>query len=423
MILFGNTLARINYVESPKVTIFSGSSNDIGKRGGFTVVPRSLCIICIRRKAWFYSILFVVLVLFGCGKSPENRAVKLGLIEPMTGDLALYGKPVSQGAAFAVQEANKQSSHKYKFELVSEDIGSRPETAVSALNKLISLDKVKFVIGPGISAAMLAVAPIAEKNHVLLMGTTCENSQISNAGDFIFRVYPSYTIHGKILARFSIERWKAKKAGIIAVQNDFGIDIAKEFTREFELLGGKVVVQENYVESASDFRAQLSKIKALTPDVVFLSSYIKEMPRILIEAKEIALKSRFVASSSFYDQKVLDMAAGTAEGVAASTSLYDINSIDPNVIKYVKEYEREFNKKPDYWSSYGYDAANVVMAAVEAVGPDPVKVKDYLYSMTPFPGVTGTLSFDRNGDVITDVRIVIVKDGKFKTVELVKRAP
>jgi branched-chain amino acid transport system substrate-binding protein len=302
-----------------------------------------------------------------------------------------------------------------------EDCEGKPDKTVSALNKLKNIDNVKFNIGPGISSCMLAAAPVAERSKILMMGTTCENSKISQAGDYIFRVYPSYQIHGKALAEFARNEWGLRKAAIIFVNNDFGIDISKEFTSTFESLGGTVLIQESYIEGEKDFRTSLTKIKNKEPEVLFLSSYIREMPTILIQAKELGLQCKFVASSSFYDQKVLDLAGSTAEGVAASTSLYDVNSNDSPVVKYVTEYNARYGQKPDYWSSYGYDAANMLITGIEAVGPEPEKVKNHFYSMPPKSGVTGMLSFDKNGDIITDVRIVIVKNGKFETVKIVKK--
>ncbi|HIP33574.1 MAG TPA: amino acid ABC transporter substrate-binding protein, partial [Bacteroidia bacterium] len=268
------------------------------------------------------KIISLLFLIIGCSDK-ESNIIKIGLIEPLTGDLAMYGKPISEGALVAIAEANKKST-KYKFKLVIEDTKSETKQAITAVKKLINFDNISFIVGPGISSQMLAIAPIVEKNEVLTIGTTCENSKISQAGSYIFRVYPSYLLHGKTLAEYTINDLKLKKAAIILINNDFGIDISKEFKKEFESKGGLVVAEESYTDNTTDFRLILTKLKEKNPDIIFMSSYIAEYPRILKQAKEIGLNSRFLASSSFYDEKILKLSGSTAEGVIASTSLYDI---------------------------------------------------------------------------------------------------
>jgi branched-chain amino acid transport system substrate-binding protein len=353
----------------------------------------------------------------------QNDVIKIGIMEPLSNDNAAYGEPVKTGAVFAFDQINlKGGINGKKIEYIVEDVTSE-QSAISAYRKLVDVDKVSAVVGPGISAYVLAIAPVVNEKKVPVMGTTCENSKITNSGDYVFRVYQSYSPDGIKLAEFTFNDWGAKTAAVIHVDNDFGNDLAKIFEDRFQQLGGKIVANEAHKEAETDFRTTLTKIKATNPDVIFVNSYIKEMPEILVQARQLGLNSKFVASSSFYDEKVLKMAGKAAEGVVAATSFYDIKGSDPLVINYVQEFKSKTNQDADYWSGFGYDAANILALAISRGGNSPEAIKNEIYKISNYQGVTGNpVSFDQNGDVVKPIRLVIVKDGKFETVGNAKAA-
>ena len=170
----------------------------------------------------------------GCAKNDDGE-IKIGVILPLTGPGAPYGQAEREGIELAINQFNAGGvvNGKRKIRLIIEDSKTEPASGVSAINKLIQLDKVKVVIGDLASSVTLAMAPIAESHKVLLITPGASNPKISDAGDYIFRLYPSDDYQGKLLAKWASTKG-INQVGIIHINNDFGFGLKDKFKSDFE---------------------------------------------------------------------------------------------------------------------------------------------------------------------------------------------
>jgi branched-chain amino acid transport system substrate-binding protein len=271
-----------------------------------------------------------------------------------------------------------------------------------------------MVIGDMFSAGTLAIAPIAEKQRIVLLSPTASALELTNAGDYIFRIYPSDSYDGMYLANFSWNKLTVKTASIIYLQVASISAVSQVFKERFEALGGKILNMDSYKEGDTDFRSQLIKARKANADIIFIPGYLREMATLLRQAKELGIKKQFLSISTFFDPKIIELAGGAAEGVLFSAPVFDPDSTFPKVKHFVNLFESKHKKKPDILAGYGYDVVNIATEALKRSSTmTPDNIKSALYSIKDFPGVTGKTSFDSNGDVVKDLRMMQVKNNKF----------
>ncbi len=348
----------------------------------------------------------------GCAKK-EDKEIKIGAILPLTGDAALYGDSLKKGVDLALTQINSKGGIKGRPVTVTyEDSKAVPAAGVAAFQKLVDVNRVIAVIGDAVSSVTLAFAPIAEKNRVVVLSPLSSAPALTNAGDFIFRNVPSDLYGGRVAAYFSVKDQGWKKIAILYINNDFGVGLKRVFLESVESLGSKIVASEAYESGTRDFRTQLLKIRATNPEAIFIVGY-GEVSQILVQAKEIGLKTKFLGTGLLEDPNVIKVAKEAAEGIYFTQLQYDATSDDSIVKDFVGSFTKKYNSKPDIIAAYGYDAMLVLATAIEKSNLTSEGIRDQLYKIKNFHGVTGDIAFDKNGDVIQPMGIKTVKNGEF----------
>lgn len=356
--------------------------------------------------------LVISLGTFGCAKN--EKEIKIGVVLPLTGDGAAYGQKEKNGIELAILEANKAGGiNGKKIEAIYEDSKGIPAPAIAAILKLIAQDKVRVVIGGAFSSPTLAMVPITDKNKILLMSPTASSPDLSGSSEYFFRVWPSDIAEGSITAQVGIKTMGLKIFAVLYGNNDYALGLKRVFTETVEKLGGKVLNVEIYNEGDTDFRTQLTKIKSLSPDAVYLAGYYKEFAKILIQAREMGFKSQFLSCGTFHEPEVLKIARKAGEGVVFVQPYFDRNSPDAVTQRFVKDYEKTFGIEAGVYAAHGYDAMKVVIEAMKIAGTSANAIRDALLSLKDFPGVTGKTTFVKGGDVIKPARVMTVTNGEF----------
>jgi len=363
--------------------------------------------------------LMIVLAFCMAGCTPKagttsKNLVKVGAILPLTGVAATYATSLKCGMELALSEVNgKGGVNGRKLEIVYEDDAGKPTSGVSAFNKLITIDRVSIVIGGMFSAVTLAIAPVAERERIILLSPTSSAVELTKAGDYIFRIYPSDSYDGSFLAGFANDKLHAKRAAVIYLQVASVSAVTKVFKEEFEAQGGTVVAMETYKEGDTDFRTQILKAQQSRPDIILIPGYLNEMATLLRQAKQLGVKTQFLSISTFYDPKILQLAGNAAEGVLFSSPMFDTKSTDPEVESFVGAFRSKYGRDPDILAGYGYDVVGITARALQSGDANPESIKRNLYAIRDYPGVTGRTSFDSNGDVTKALRVMQVKNGGF----------
>jgi len=350
-----------------------------------------------------------------CSKQPaaESGPIKIGVIVPLTGDAAQWGIPPRNGAQLAADEINAAGGvNGRKIELLIEDGKCDPQTAVTAFNSLRARYNVEVVLGEVGSSATLAIAPIAEREHVALISPASTNPKITDAGDFIFRVIPSDALRGKVFAEYLHDDLKLNRVAILYINNEGGVGNRDSFKARFTELGGKVIADEAYAQDANDVRSQLTKIKASDAEALMVVSYPRDTVIVMKQAKELNLgKPLYFQTEAVEDSNVLREAGSTAEGVAY---ILPAPAEGEAADRFAKAYEKRFGKKSEIFAAEAYDIIQLIAAAIGANPKASVTgemIRDYLYGVKGRASASGTITFDQNGDVVKPMAIKRIKDG------------
>ena len=356
--------------------------------------------------------LAIILVFGVITTSIAEEVYKIGAILPLSGDAAQYGEWGKRGISLAVDEINSKGGiNGKKIEVVYEDDAAEPKRGVSAVNKLINVDKVKVIIGPIPSTVTLAVAPICEKAKVVIMSSS-SSPAITKAGDYIFRNWPSDDFEGSAMANYVIKK-KYRNVAILHINNEYGLGVASVFKTEFSKQGGKVLITETYKQGISDMRPQLIKIKKYNPEAIYLVGHAKENGHVVKQARELNIKAQILGTVGIEGPDLINIAGDSAEGLVYTAPAFDPDSHDPTVKAYQQEYMKKFGKKSEIFAATTYDATKIMALMIGKTGYNPDAIKDGLYKLKDYPGVSGKTNFDRNGDVIKSVMFKTVKNKQF----------
>lgn len=352
--------------------------------------------------------LAIVLILTQTKKEP--KVIKIGAILPLTGDAAVYGERLKEGIELSKYVFEKQTNKKISIQF--EDSKMDPKEAVNAFYKLEQLN-IKFIIGPYSSSEVLAVAPIAEKKHILILSPGASSPKITDAGDYIFRIVASDLYDGKVLAYYAKKELKANSAVIVYINNDYGLGVEDTFKKNFELIQGNILASMSFEPNNTDFRTYLLKIKKAKPDIVILIGF-KEIGFFLKQMGELGLSFNVLTTGLFENPDIINIAGRFAENVYYTMPYFDINGSDKVVVDFRKYFSELYpNKQPSIEHALGYDALNVLLNAISDTQGSVENVKEKLYSTRNFPGVAGAITFDANGDVIKPYGIKQYKNGVF----------
>lgn len=356
--------------------------------------------------------LIVVFIITSCCNQ-KNEAYEIGAILPLSGDVAVYGKSLQNGMNLAMEEYGQKNPDAIKVNIIYEDSKADPKIAVNAFTKLTSINKCNLILGGFSSSEVLSMSPIAERNKVVLISPTASSPEITYAGDYIFRTTPSDNFDGEIMAKFAFNELQLKKVALLYVNNDYGLGISKVFKNKFENLGGNIVIENSFETGSEDFKTQLLAIKNAKPDGLYIIAS-SEIGNVLKQKTELALDLRVFTVGLAENPNVINIAGKGADSVYYSYPAYQIESSDNIVSGFVSDYKEKYGIVPDVLGAYGYDLMNLVFKAIDGNYESSEKIKNALYNIKDFPGVTGKTTFDKNGDISKTAGIKMILDGEFK---------
>ena len=345
--------------------------------------------------------------------------IKVGEVDPLTGGVSEFGIGCHRGFLLAFEQINDEGGILgQKVELITEDDQSKPGQSATAVRKLITQDKVAAILGDATSSATLEAAPIAQSNKIPMITPTATNPRITEVGDFIFRACFLDEFQGRMLARFAREKLKAQKIFTLTdVKQDYSVDLLKFFKDEFTKLGGTIVGEQSYSTGDTDFRAQLTPIRAAKPDAVYVPGYYQEVALIVKQGRQIGLTMPFIGCDGWANQALIEIGGKAVNGCFLTTH-FSPDDQSPIVKSFVAKYQEKYGTLPDTFSALGYDAARLLSGAIQRAGSaDPPAVRDALARTAGFQGVTGQISFDANRNASKPGLIATVKDGKFEVAE------
>lgn len=339
---------------------------------------------------------------------PEGpETVKIGSMGPMSGDIAWLGEGITNGVKMGAAD---ESNETWKFEVVIEDDQCDPKQAINAYNKLKGQGVTLFA-GPECSAALGAVAPLAEKDQIIIMSPSATRADIAKAGDYIFRTPPSDSFQGKVAASLMYNDLGFKKVAINAKNDAWGQGLVEVFTAEFIALGGEVTASEMHEPNATDLKTQLTKIKNSGAEALYAPTFGPEFMVMTKQMKELGMGSLTIVGGDAV--KGDEVATAVQDYAGIILVLAGKDNTDEQGMKFLSAYKAAYEKDPSAYAADGYDATRLLAQAVKAVGTDTTEIKTYLYSVEGYPGASGIVTFDANGESIAkEVGVFKFESGK-----------
>jgi branched-chain amino acid transport system substrate-binding protein len=362
----------------------------------------------------------LLLTLLAGGFAAEP--VRIGFFMSLTGRDASFGDVSLPGARLAVDELNAAGGVLGRpVELVVEDNRSLAGESATAVKKLIARDHVAVLIGECSSARTLEAAPIAQTAGIPLITPAATNAKVTQAGDAIFRVCFIDPFQGDVIAAFARRRLGLRRAALlIDATAPYSVGLAEYFEKTFKTLGGEIVATQKYSGVDTDFRAQLTAIRAAKPDCIFLPGYYVAAGLVAKQAKQLGLTATLLGGDGFEAPQLLEIGGDAMEGVYYSTHFATENTGAASRA-FVAAYRKQTGKTPNGLSALTYDAVKLAADAITRAGTtEPVALRRALASTKDFPGVTGRTTINAARDADKEAAIITVKHGKLTFVETIR---
>ena len=375
----------------------------------------------------FTALAGAALILSGCGKSTDQSAeaeatIKIGEFASLTGKEAAFGQSSHKGTQLATEAINAAGGLLgKKVDLVYEDDRSTPGESATIAKKLITRDKVIAILGEVASGRSLEAAPIAQANKIPMISPSSTNPKVTETGDYIFRVCFTDPFQGKLLAEFAKRTLKVQKVAIFSdVSAPYSMGLAQYFREPFVANAGQIVAEQKYTGGDKDFKAQLTAIRAASPDAIFVPGYYTDAGLIVAQARQLGITVPLFGGDGWEAPELIQIAGNALEGTYYSTH-FSAENDDAKVQKFVADFRAKYSgETPDAMAALGYDSAMVLAEAIKRTGTtDEPKLRDAIAATKDYEGVTGKTTLDAQRNATKSAVIMTVKDGKFKYVETI----
>jgi branched-chain amino acid transport system substrate-binding protein len=407
------------------------------------IPPRSLTLVL--STVLVLSILFFQAFQRKGDKRVGNRQepIRIGVFQSLTGAEASFGQDVMKGIEMAMKEINaqggvlvkwsKKNSLRRPLEIIVRDNQSKPGETSAIARELISRYRVVALIGEVSSGRTLEAAPIAQRYRVPLLANSASNDRVTKIGNYVFRISYRDSQQGEVLARYIYLLGKRKAALLVDSSRDNSATMADSFKKQFVALGGDIVERQSYNAHDKDFQAQVTTIKNSGADCLFLPGVYTECATIMKQARSLGLNLSTFGGDSWDSPVFVNVAGKAAEG-AVFTNSFSADDPDPTVQSFVRSYRSKYGKdaKPVALAVTGFDALKLMVNAIERTrvdGPDfnlkdPGKLKRFRHAIRDalagtwnYRAVSGSITFNKNGDPAKAMVLLRVCHGRFEFIQ------
>ena len=367
------------------------------------------------------SLLLTPFLLASYGLAGET--VKVGVITPLTGDVKTYGESTKNSFLIAVDDYSKKG--KYTIVPVIADDRNDPMEGTNAALKLMTQDRVVAIIGPLTSKVAIPVSETANKYKIPMITGTATNPKVTVSDGkrkaYVFRTCYTDPFQGSVAANFALRDLKAKTAAVLYdVSNDYSKGLGEFFRSTFTKGKGTITAYESYQKDDVDFSALITKLAMKKPEVIYLPDYYAKVGLLAKQIREKGLKSTLLGGDG-WDSPELAKIAGNAIVGGYFTNHYSPDRKDAVTQAFIKKYREKHGTVPDALGALAYDATMILFKALDgAKTPTPEEIVKGLPGLKNFKGVTGNISFDKNGDVVKSVVILKVDKDKARYVTTIE---
>ena len=344
-----------------------------------------------------------------------QNEIRIGFHAPLTGFAASDGKSSLMGAELAIEQLNTAGGVLgRKLALTVLDDQARPDQAVPLANRLIG-DGHKVVISGSYSGPTRASAGVFNTAKIPYVSAYAIHPDITRAGNFVFRTSFMGEVQGRAAARLIGDNLKKKKVTVVFVNNDFGQALVAGFKEAAPKFGLQIASEYSFAMADRQFGSIVASIKRDEPEVIYLPAYFFNGGPLVAQLRAGGVTAPIVGTEGIDTEKFIEVAKGAAEGVLVTTSL-DRDSKDPEMRRFIEEFQKRHNTPADMVAASTHTAVRVVADAIRRAGTadDPAKLRDAIAATKDLQTATGRISFNNLGEVYKAAVIQVVREGKFR---------
>ena len=352
----------------------------------------------------------------GGDKKAAGDEIVIGANFELTGNHAQYGANANNGLKLAIKEINDAGGiNGKKIKIVEADAKSEAAEAVNAATKLISDDNVVALIGPAVTANVIAESQVATDNKVPIIAPAATNADVTvengEVKPFVFRACFIDPQQSEVMAQFAAKDLNAKTAVLyIDSSSDYSKSLGKIFKEKFEADGGQIVMEEAFLAKDQDFKAALTKIQTANADVIFVPAYYEEVGKIVKQARELGITAAILGTDGWDDVKVIEIAGKDALNNTFFCTHYFEG--EESVQAFLKAYKDEYKTDANVFAALGYDAGKMLIDAIQRGGDDSEKIRANIESIKDLQVGTGKITMDpATHNPIKGIVVIETKDG------------
>lgn len=357
----------------------------------------------------------------GSANAQQKDPILVGATVPITGPLSLTGKQYYNSLMMAEDDINKGGGIAGRnIKIVFEDTQASNSTAVNAFVKLAQETKPAFFFLSSYSTQNLAVSPELKKVQIPALYAGGADVVADGGNEWMFRIRPADSVSAAGMVQCALTVLKARKPGILYIQNDFGQGGAQTAAKRFEAAGVSVVGMEAYGQNDKDFSAQLLSLRGKDADVILIFNYPQDGALVLRQAKTLGFKMPLVTSSAALVPAALQLLSPSdLEGVWGVVDTFMDPSVGGRMKDFVERYKAKFGTDPDPYGLAYYDGAMLMADGMRKVGTDAKALREWLSAVKKWQGIGHVYSYDAKGNGVLDLAVVKAKSGT-KTLELIQ---
>lgn len=367
-------------------------------------------------------------VITACGSSGSNsgqgtssstqKEYAFGAVFPMSGPNSVYGDVFSKGANLAIENINASNKLQGKLKVTYEDSQALAQPAVTAMNKLVTVEKVPFTLS-AFSGVSKAIAPIGNRNKVIMVNGGGVSPELSQLGEYFLNDIPLVNNELEALIPYAAKDLNLKRMVVIFVNDPLGQGVVQVMNDKFPKEGGQVVATISIDPVAKDFTAEVAKIRAANPDAIYIASYGQQQNVIIKQLRDGGIKAQLFSYSAVSSPDTLKLAE--AQGLIFTNQKLDANANDISK-KFAESFKAKYNSDFTPYQANYYNAVLVLSDLIKYCEQNKL---DYngenllkaLKQLKTFNVVGGTMEFQSDGTVKMPIEINQIKDNKYAGVK------
>lgn len=347
--------------------------------------------------------------------------IKIGANLPMSGPNAEYGDLFSSAAAIAVEHANADKMLSKKLVMVIEDSLATPQGGVVAMNKLVSVEKVPYVLS-AFTGVSKAIAPVGDKAKVVSINGGGISPDLAELGDYFWNVIPLVNFEVQAFAPYLIKERGWKKIALVYVDDPAGEAIKKELDVHVPKNGGSMVGSLQVPRASQQFSGIAAKVRESQPDVVFIASFGAQQAQIVKQLRDNGVKQQIVSYSAFSAPTVMQLPEARGSLFPTQSVNWDSDAVTKRL---ARDWKTKKGKEPNAYVANYYNAVMVFVKLAQALekSGQPITGENLLKmrkTMTTFEVAGGKMQFLPNGTVSMPLQLnEIDASGNSKVVKAV----